>query len=165
MKMVKGLLLGSALSIIQIGGARAADLPVKARPVEYVKVCSLYGAGFYYMPGTDTCIKIGGYVRTQSNWNADGGGLADGFGDTTAAGAGRFTRSDTDPLTFRHRFVLSADVRTQTEYGTLRAYATTGAQQTTPGGPSIFFNRAFVQFAGFTTGRAVSFFDVNSLDP
>jgi Porin subfamily len=23
------------------------------------KVCSLYGAGFYYMPGTDICLKIG----------------------------------------------------------------------------------------------------------
>lgn len=38
----------------------AADLPVgrKAPPVEYVKVCSLYGAGFYYIPGTDTCVRI-----------------------------------------------------------------------------------------------------------
>jgi hypothetical protein len=23
--------------------------------VEYEKVCSLYGAGFFYIPGTDTC--------------------------------------------------------------------------------------------------------------
>ncbi|MGB7257197.1 MAG: porin, partial [Pseudolabrys sp.] len=28
-----------------------------AKPVQYVKICSLYGAGFYYIPGTDTCIK------------------------------------------------------------------------------------------------------------
>ena len=28
--------------------------------VEYVKVCELYGAGFYYIPGTDTCLKVGG---------------------------------------------------------------------------------------------------------
>jgi hypothetical protein len=28
-----------------------------------VKICSLYGAGFYYIPGTDTCIKLGGYVQ------------------------------------------------------------------------------------------------------
>lgn len=28
-----------------------------AAPVEYVKVCSLYGAQYYYSPGTDTCIN------------------------------------------------------------------------------------------------------------
>jgi hypothetical protein len=36
-------------------GAQAADMPVKAQPVQYVKICSLYGDGFYYIPGTDTC--------------------------------------------------------------------------------------------------------------
>ena len=65
MKMVKSLLLGSAAGIVAVAGAQAADLPVKAKPVEYVKVCSLYGAGYYYMPGTDICLKLGGYVRYQ----------------------------------------------------------------------------------------------------
>ena len=63
MKTIKGLILGSAASILAMGAAQAADLPVKAKAVEYVKVCSLYGAGFYYIPGTDTCIKIGGAIR------------------------------------------------------------------------------------------------------
>jgi Porin subfamily len=27
------------------------------------KICSLYGDGFYYIPGTDTCLKMGGYLR------------------------------------------------------------------------------------------------------
>ena len=62
MKMVKSLLLGSAAGFVAIAGAQAADLPVKAKPVEYVKVCSVYGAGFFYVPGTDTCIKLGGYI-------------------------------------------------------------------------------------------------------
>jgi hypothetical protein len=38
-------------------------MPVKAAPVQYVKICSLYGGGFYYIPGTDTCLKMGGYLR------------------------------------------------------------------------------------------------------
>jgi hypothetical protein len=63
MKMVKSLLLGSAAGLVAVAGAQAADLPVKAKPVEYVKICSIYGAGFFYIPGTDTCIKIGGWVR------------------------------------------------------------------------------------------------------
>ena len=60
MKMVKSLLLGSAAGLVAVAGAQAADLPVKAKPVQYVKICSIYGAGFFYIPGTDTCIKIGG---------------------------------------------------------------------------------------------------------
>ena len=66
MKMVKSLILGSAAGLLAMGGAQAADLPVKAKAVEYVKICSLYGAGFYYIPGTDTCIKLGGYLRVET---------------------------------------------------------------------------------------------------
>ena len=65
MKMVKSLMLGSAAALVAMSGAQAADLPVKAKAVEYVKICSLYGAGFFYIPGTDTCIKIGGYVARR----------------------------------------------------------------------------------------------------
>ena len=54
MKMVKSLFLGTAAGLVAVSAGQAADLPVKAKPVEYVKVCNLYGAGFYYMPGTDT---------------------------------------------------------------------------------------------------------------
>src|SRR3974390_3553323 len=69
MKMVKSLILGSAAALLAMGGAQAADLPVKAKAVEYVRICSLYGAGFWYIPGTDTCIKIGGYLRVDPTFN------------------------------------------------------------------------------------------------
>src|SRR3954451_19712594 len=66
MKLVKSLLLGSAAALVAGAGAQAADLPArKAAPVEYVKVCDAYGAGFFYIPGTDTCIKVGGRVRAD----------------------------------------------------------------------------------------------------
>ena len=71
MRMIKSLLLGSAAGLVAVAGAQAADLPVKAKPVEYVKVCSLYGAGFWYVPGTDTCLKVGSYVRVQTEWDAN----------------------------------------------------------------------------------------------
>ena len=69
MKMVKSLLLGSAAGVVAVAGAQAADLPVKAKPVQYVKICTLYGDGFYYIPGSDTCIRFGGYIRADYNWN------------------------------------------------------------------------------------------------
>ena len=59
MKMVKSLLLGTAAGLVAMSGAQAADLPVKAKPVQYVKICDLYGAGYFYVPGTDTCMKLG----------------------------------------------------------------------------------------------------------
>src|SRR5262245_56010813 len=63
MKMVKSLLLGSAAGLVAVSGTQAADLPVKAKPVEYVKICSLYVEGFYYIPGTDICLMVCGMFR------------------------------------------------------------------------------------------------------
>src|SRR6478752_2287244 len=74
MKMVKSLLLGTAAGLAAVSGTQAADLPVKAKPVEYVKICSLYGEGFYYIPGTDICLKVGGYVQADYGWNSAGNG-------------------------------------------------------------------------------------------
>src|SRR2546428_13499866 len=68
------LVLSSAAGLMALSGAQAADLPVKAKPVEYVRICSLYGAGFFFIPGTDTCIKIGGYLRAAPTFNRGGAG-------------------------------------------------------------------------------------------
>ena len=66
MKIAKSLLLASAAGLMAVSGVQAADLPVaKSAPVEYVRVCSAHGAGFFYIPGGDSCIKIGGRVRAD----------------------------------------------------------------------------------------------------
>jgi len=154
MKMVKSLLLGSAAGLVAVVGAQAADLPVKAKPVEYVKVCSLYGAGYYYIPGTDICLRVGGYVRQE--W-------AYGYGSNMTNGMwsgadGRFTRSDgTADTVWRTRAYINIESRQQTAYGTLRTYLNVGLN----GSNSVDFsaNRAFIQIAGFTVGLASSYFD------
>ncbi len=160
MKMVKSLLLGSAAGLIAVAGAQAADLPVKAKAVEYVKICSLYGVGYYYIPGTDTCIKIGGYVRLEAYHNEAGGLYAEGTPQ------GSFTRHGAT-FAMQARFRMSADVRTQTEYGTLRSYFAFGLNALNNVGGSLetagptlatAMERAFIQFAGFTLGRAATFF-------
>jgi hypothetical protein len=161
MKMVKSLLLGSAAGFVAVAGAQAADMPVKAKPVQYVKICSLYGDAFYYIPGTDTCIKFGGYVRIQAEYNAGGGGIPDGSGPQSLQA--RYNRWDTNDIDYRSRAALSVDVRQQTEYGTLRTYFRTGIQVTTPADSevgAVFIDRAFIQFAGFTVGKTQSFFDL-----
>jgi Porin subfamily len=158
MKMVKSLLLGSAAGLVAVAGAQAADLPVKAKPVEYVKICSLYGEGFFYIPGTDTCIKIGGWVRAEFVTNAAGS-----FSEFLSGTGGRNNRIDSKDLNMRARTVVSFDTRTQTEYGTLRTYYRNGFELTTDamgGGQGTYYTeRAFIQFAGFTLGKSQSYFD------
>ena len=171
MKMVKSLLLGTAAGLVATAGAQAADLPVKAKPVQYVKICSLYGAGFYYMPGTDTCIKVGGFVRAEVNFNA-GGSFAASFADRSL----RTYNSQN----WRTRAGITADARSQTAYGTLRGYAYLSATSDNSRGggyvgasPSngtgadaydrLYSPAAFIQFAGFTMGRTGSFFDFDGM--
>jgi len=81
-----------------------------------VKVCSLYGEGYYYIPDTQTCMKIGGFLRTE--WDANAGAS---FTTFTNGQNAQFTRTG-DQLTTRARAVITMDVREQTSYGTLRAY-------------------------------------------
>src|SRR5262249_23662987 len=119
MKMVKSLLLGTAAGLVAVSAGQAADLPVKAKRAEYVKACSLHGAGFYYMPGTDMCIKIGGYVRAEATWDTNGS-LTWGPLNGNA-----FTRN-TSNLTFRARGYVTADAREQTAWGTARGYIAVG---------------------------------------
>ncbi len=156
MKMVKSLLLGSAAGLVAVAGAQAADLPVKAKPVEYVKICSIYGAGFFYIPGTDTCIKIGGWVRAEYGFQTGNSSVQYNQGT-----AGRNNRIDSTELNMRARWVTSIDIRTQTEYGTLRAYSRAGYQTTTGESAQgrFYTERGFIQFAGFTFGKSQSYFD------
>jgi hypothetical protein len=156
MKTVKSLLLGSAAGLVAVSAGQAADLPVKAKPVEYVKVCSLYGAGFYYMPGTDICLKIGGYARAETTYHSNGNFAAGPTG-------GDVNNRTTNEFVMRARAYITADAREQTAWGTARAYVAVGVATTDVGNaltPSILgFNRAFIQWAGITAGVTQSFFD------
>lgn len=70
-RTIKRLVVTTVVSLYALEAAQAADLPVKSKAIEYVKVCALYGAGFYYIPGTDTCIKLGGYLRADLVLNSN----------------------------------------------------------------------------------------------
>jgi hypothetical protein len=148
------MLLGSAAALTAIASAQAADLPVKAKPVEYVKVCSLYGEGFFYIPGTDICLKIGGYVRANYRWNATGGG------QPHYTGAGGAQDRSVSPYATQHRASFNFDSRTQTAYGTLRTYVAVNVDNQDQNSVTVNPTRAFIQWAGFTFGHTKSFTDV-----
>ncbi len=159
MRVAKRLTLGTAASLLALTAAQAADLPVKAKPIEYVRVCSLYGAGFYYIPGTDTCIRIGGAIRLDTAFNA-APGYDTPFWRGTAGGANAYNRSY---FSSYDRFNLFIDTRTATDYGVVRTYANLeldfGVGRDNIAGGFIATDWAFIQFAGFTFGKAVSMFD------
>jgi hypothetical protein len=123
-----------------------------------VKVCSLYGAGFYYIPGTDTCMKIGGYVRVDTTFN---GSVYDGaYWQGGAGGNNLYTK---DYYYTRERVNLNMDTRTATEYGVVRTYSNVHFQFSqnvdSIAGGFTEVDYGFIQFAGFTFGKAISNFD------
>ncbi len=158
MTIAKSIMLGTAAGFVALTGAQAADLPVKAKAVEYVKVCSLYGVGFYYIPGTDTCIRIGGALRLDTSFNATTYDVP--YWQGGANGAGSYNRNY---YSTRERLNLFVDTRQATEYGVVRTYANlqfdfAQGRENIAGG-FVENDFLFIQFAGFTFGKAVSQFD------
>ena len=186
MNLLKFALLASAGSLVSINAATAADLPFrKAAPVEYVRICDPFGAGFFYIPGSDTCLRFSGAIRAEQTIR--GNAPVDNPAAFARNLAGTVFPRDT--TSFRARGYLNGDARTQTAYGTLRTYVSFRiTYDTTPTGPfgggnfkpmgatfsektSIFqglqnpssiLDKGFIQFAGFTAGRAQSFFDFDA---
>jgi hypothetical protein len=170
-------LLGTVGGLLMAQSAHAADLPIKAKAIEYVKACGLYGAGFWFIPGTDTCIKIGGYLRVDTTINGGGAHGQPAWSGDSGQG-NRFY----DHFVSRSRLALTVDTRTATDYGLVRTFAqgnfqfnnfgstnpsTIAAAPTVPGGLNgSFLNSAgggyvaveyvFIQFAGFTFGKSAS---------
>ncbi|WP_153770839.1 porin [Labrenzia sp. CE80] len=124
----------------------AADLPVAPEPIDYVRLCDSYGSRFYYIPGTETCLRVGGRVRVEYRFN-NFGSAPNSWSD----------RSD-DDVNFRGRGYLYLDSRTNTEFGLLRTY-TSMYLTNTSGSESSSLEFAYIQFGGFTFGHAQSFWD------
>ncbi|PZM17025.1 porin [Rhizobium tubonense] len=101
---IKSLLLGSAAALAAVTGAHAADAIVAAEPepLEYVRICDAYGAGYFYIPGTETCLKVGGAVRTEGKWY-------DAYDPLSHNGTLWHTRAE-----------LKLDTATDSEYGALK---------------------------------------------
>jgi porin-like protein len=175
MATTRTFILGTTAGLMAVSGAHAADLPVKAKPIEYMKICSAYGAGFFFIPGTDTCMKIGGYLRVDATFDGGVQGAPAWNGD-----AGQRNRYF-DYFAARSRMLLSIDTRTSTDYGVVRTFGqgrfqfstlgnntfnpnsingslpVAGSQLLdTPGGGVATIQFLFIQFAGFTFGQSAS---------
>ena len=184
MKLVKNLLLGSAAGFVAVARTHAADVPVrKAAPVDYVRICSAYGPGFFYIPGTDTCVRFLTKAEVNFEWD-EARSHADATFGTNARG-----RVDLDARTATDwgglRAFVQMDIRrrtgayfasgTQLRQGFGIAYG--GGVNPKSGFPNysgansfsassdiqlemtLDVSRAFIQWGGLTAGRVQSFFD------
>lgn len=146
--MTRTTVLGALAGLLAIANpAQSADLPVAPEPVDYVRVCDAYGSRFYYIPGTETCLRVGGRVRTEFRFR--------NFGDSPNAWGER----DTDGYQWRSRGYLYLDARTATEFGTLRAFIEAYITATNDNNSAATLDKGYIQWGGLLAGRAGSNFD------
>ena len=142
MTLTKSLLLGSAAALVAAVSAQAADLPSKkAAPAQYVKICDAAGAGYFYIPGSDTCLKIGGYAELDI--------VAFGKPDSVAAASRGNPSFATDTE-------IQLDAVTKTSYGDIHTYL--AYEMTTSTSPVAYIDNAYFEFAGLTAGKHESFY-------
>src|SRR5271165_1814092 len=185
MTLIKSILLGSAAGIVAVAGAQAADLPTrKAAPVaEYVKICSVGGITGWVLPGSDTCVKLSGYVTgqfetgnlsTQYNW---GGTVAQQqYGDLLPYSNTFFTSQRLlvqgndyqqnsiffrDSVGWTARANVGFDFASNTAYGPLIGHFdlnSDGGNGFDNTGNATYLNTGYLTWAGITAGKAGSFF-------
>ena len=181
MTLIKSLLLGSATGIVAVASAQAADLPTRKGPVaaEYVRVCSITVAGApvvgFVLPGSDTCLKISGYVTGQiEGGNVKVGHTLSSYTTATStqtnlsivsgSSGGNSSTFGRDSFGYTTRYNQTFDAVSNTAYGPLVAHAELqfnhgeGFDNTGRGGSDGGLNRAYVTWAGLTAGKVDSFF-------
>jgi hypothetical protein len=141
---IKSLLLGSAAALVAVSGAHAADAIVAAEPepLEYVRICDAYGAGYFFIPGSETCLKIGGKVRTEGKWY-------DAYSPDTRVGTLWHTRAE-----------LQFQTATDTEYGPLKTNTELRWDWQEGGSTSTNFLHGSISLGGFTIGKEDSQYNV-----
>jgi hypothetical protein len=196
MKNNKSLLLGSAAvlisSVAATGGARAADaIIIEPEPVEYVRVCDAYGAGWWYIPGTETCIRIGGYVRsTYKHVTRDTGDeheinyppiytelvstnddtiesitntdFTDGVAIITPSLLAEGPNDSFNESEWDYRGRLNIEARNETEWGTLSSYLRLqGGDAGGNADAAVGVDRALISIAGFRLGYSDTYWTTN----
>ncbi|OQP84960.1 porin [Rhizobium rhizosphaerae] len=141
--MMKFALLANVAAIsLFAGSAFAADAIVAAspEPMSYVRVCDAFGKGYFYIPGTETCLKVGGYVRFDSiNGESPYDGINRGWAPHTRA-------------------TLRFDAASDTEYGELHGFME--HRYDVQNGDSKFtLVSTYIELGGFRAGYSDSRFD------
>jgi hypothetical protein len=137
----KNVLLGCAGAIASTSAAHAADAIVApaSPPVAYVRVCDVYGGGYFYIPGTETCLGIGGYLRVEE----------------------RFGRDESDPSDWSSwtRAQVTLSSKSDTDWGTLTGVITLRQEAENSSEMDPTLDEGYIDIAGLRAGMFYSWWD------
>ena len=135
---IKSLLLGSAAALFAVSGASAADAIIAAEPepVEYVRVCDAFGSGYFYIPGTETCLKISGYARFRVDFDSND----DSYSTTTRARLNIQAKEDTE-LGLLHAYLRIQGNGSPNDEGTNTSYDS-----------NAVYDQAYLELGGLIAG-------------
>jgi Porin subfamily len=106
--------------------------------MEYVRVCDAFGTGYFYIPGTETCLKVGGYVRFQVD----------------------FGRGVTNDWLAKTKADITFTAKSSTDLGDLVSFMefnqTNGTSKATDG---LAIDSAYLSLGGFKAGYHADWFD------
>src|ERR1700686_4254244 len=150
----KTLLLGTAavFAVGVAGSARAADL-AGAESVEYVKVCDAYGVGYFYIPGSDTCIAISGTMDAWAQYDTQK--IHDGNVSNKAG-------EDDLNWVFQTEADLTVTAKSMTDWGMLTSVINFRGDEALGSVATIWAERAYITLGGFTAGLLESLYDKNN---
>ena len=149
---IKSLLLGSAAALAAVSGAHAADAIVAAEPepMEYVRVCDAFGTGYFYIPGTETCLKVGGQLRFDTSYGNAYAMHSDGLYTDTRAELHLNTASDTE------MGALKTNMNIRFDYDPRQATSRGGIY---PDETRTRLMEATIELGGFTAGLQDSLYE------
>ena len=181
MTLIKSVLLGSAATLVVVAGAQAADLPTKkgAPAAEYVKVCKIGDIAGFIIPGSDTCLKIGGLVSAQTTFASTATQYAivaptfstavppkasgvSQLSSGTATNPYAYTANKYNQIGMYTRGRVTFDAVSNTAYGPLLSHIAIEENQGggyDSSGAGFTIDGAYLQWAGITAGFHTSFFD------
>jgi hypothetical protein len=147
MRIESLLAAGAMLGVLSVTG-HAADPFTMAEPDTdaRMRVCDVFGEGFFYIPGTETCLRISGEVYYQIGATSD-----NGAGDTP--GYFGFARDGWNKTT---KATINLDARSATEWGVLQGFIALESEWGEPVDGPVVANQAWLSLGGLRMGYSES---------
>jgi hypothetical protein len=137
--------------------AMAADLPVVAEPVNYVQACDAFGAGYFQLPGQDTCIRVHGRIRT----NYTSHDLTEGY-NRVATNKGAANYKAQNAYSAYAKGYIYLESMTDTEVASIKTYTELNTKWDDDSSSKVEVGSAYLQFGFDNTsvliGRSGSVF-------
>ncbi len=134
----KALVFGVPLALVAVVGANASEnIVAEPEPMEYVKVCDAFGKGFFYIPGTETCLRFNGYIRSEFIYTDNGA---------------------VETTDWRYRGRLNVDARNDTDWGMLKSVLRFQGNGRGGGDGNLEITKAMASLGGLSFGYSTIFF-------